>query len=208
MAPFSLFSDQLAPPPNLSVTSAVTDSSALMLALSFNPHTNFRYSESSGAEVVVEGDRTLSIRSDGEVSYQGSSGTLSIASAGEVLTEAEVVVEVYQLLSQLLPAQSSAELFLQSYRFDGVSTTLRFGYQYNGLPIRFTDGGAAAEVTLEGSAVTRLSLRLRQYTAGESTGTLLPLAQALSIARSYPGKKLAVYYVDSGSTAAAQWLVE
>jgi len=187
---------------------AVTDSSALMLALSFNPHTNSRYSESSGAEVVVEGDRTLSIRSDGEVSYQGSSGTLSIASAGETPTEAEVVVGAYQLLSQLLPAQSSAELFLQSYQSDGVSTTLRFGYQYNGLPIRFTDGGAAAEVTLESSAVTRLSLRLRQYTAGESAGTLLPLAQALSIARSYPGKELAVYYVDSGSTAAAQWLVE
>lgn len=207
VAPFSLFSDQFDPPPNLSVSS-ITDSSALMLALSFNPHTNSRYSESSGAEVVVEGDRTLSIRSDGEVSYQGSSGTLSIASAGETPTEAEAVVGVYQLLSQLLPAQSSAELFLQNYQSDGASATLRFGYQYNGLPIRFTDAGAAAEVTLEGSAITRLSLRLRQYTAGESGGALLPLAQALSIARGYPGKELAVYYVDSGSTAAAQWLVE
>lgn len=208
VAPFSLFSDQFDPPPDLSVSSTITDSSALMLALSFNPHTNSRYSESSGAEVVVEGDRTLSIRSDGEVSYQDSSGTLSVASVGETPTESEVVVGVYQLLSQVLPTQSSAELFLQNYQSNGVSTTLRFGYQYNGLPIRFTDGGAAAEVTLEGSAVTKLSLRLRQYTAGESAGALLPLAQALSIARSYPGKELAVYYVDSGSTATAQWLVE
>lgn len=208
VAPLSLFSDQFNPPPSLSVSSAITDSSALMLALSFNPHTNSRYSESSGAEVVVEGDRTLSIRSDGEISYQGSSGTLSIASEGEIPTETEAVVGVYQLLSQLLPAQSSAELFLQNYQSNEASTTLCFGYQYNGLPIRFTDGGAAAEVTLEGSAVTRLSLRLRQYTAGESAVALLPLAQALSIARSYPGKELAVYYVDSGSTAAAQWLVE
>ncbi len=118
------------------------------------------------------------------------------------------MVGVYQLLSQLLPAQSSAVLFLQNCQTDGASTTLRFGYQYNGLPIRFTDGGAAAEVTLEGSAVTKLSLRLRQYTVEESEGALLPLAQALSIARSYPGKELAVYYVDSGSTATAQWLVE
>lgn len=206
--PFSLFSDQFDPPPDLSVSSAITDSGAVLEALSFNPHTNSRYSESSGAEVVVEGDRTLDIRSDGEVSYQGSSGTLCIASAGETPTESEAVVGVCQLLSRLLPAQSDAGLFLQNFQSDGASTTLSFGYQYNGLPIRFTDGGAAAEVTLEGSAVTRLSLRVRQYTVEERAGTLLPLAQALSIARSYPGKELAVYYVDGGSTAAAQWLVE
>lgn len=208
VAPFSLFSDQFDPPPDLSVSSAITDSSAVLKALSFNPHTNFRYAESPGAEVVVEGDRTLGIRSDGEVSYQGNSGTLRIASDGETPTETETVVGVYQLLSELLPAQSGAGLCLQDFQSSGSSTTLRFGYQYNGLPIRFTDGGAAAEVTLEGSAITRLSVRVRQYTAGNSAGMLLPLTQALSIARSYPGKELAVYYVDSGSTAAAQWLAE
>jgi hypothetical protein len=208
VAPFSLFSNQSASPPDLSVSSAITDSNAVLEALSFNPHTNFRYAESPGAEVVVEGDRTLGIRSDGQVSYQGSSGTLRIASTDEIPTETETVVGVYQLLNELLPTQSGADLFLQGFQSGGSSTTLRFGYQFNGLPIRFPDGAAAAEVTLEGSAITRLTLRVRQYAAENSAGVLLPLTQALSIARSYPGKELAVYYVDSGSAATAQWLAE
>lgn len=208
VSPFSLFSDQFAPPVNLSVSGVIADSDAVLEALSFNPHTNSRYPEPSGAEVVVEGDRNLRVYPDGEIAYQGGGGTLRIASAGEVPTETEAVVGVFQLLSGLLPAQSGANLFLQEFRSGESSVTLRFGYQYGGLPIRFADGGSAAEVTLEGSAVVRLTLRMRQYAPGESEGPLLPLAQALSIARAWPGRELAARYVDGGSSAAVQWLAE
>lgn len=206
--PFSLFSEQFTTPSSLSVSSTITDTSGLMSALSFNPHTNSRYTEPSGAEVVLEGDRTLRIRPDGEISYQGASGTLRIDCVGETPTEAEAVVGAYRLLGNLLPSQNDASLYLQELQFSETSTTLRFGYQYNGLPIRFPDRAAAAEITLEGPAIVRLTLRVRHYTTGERTHLLLPLAQALSIARRYPGKELAIYYVDSGGTAAAQWLAE
>ena len=208
VAPFSLFSDQLIPPAELGITSAISDVNALMTALSFNPHTNFRYSESSGADVVVEGDRTLRIRSDGEVSYQGSSGSLHISSPDETPTEAEIAVGVYQLLRDLLAQQGGAGLYLQSFQMDETAASLTFGYQFNGMPLRFADGGAAAEVTVEGAAVTRLTLRVRQCAAKEAAGLLLPLPQALSIARSYPGRELTLCYVDSGSAASAQWLAE
>ncbi|KAF5056292.1 hypothetical protein DSECCO2_368800 [anaerobic digester metagenome] len=206
--PFSLFSEQLTTPSSLSVSSAITDASGLMSGLAFNPHTNSRYTEPSGAEVVLEGDRTLRIRPDGEISYQGGSGTLQIDCVGETPTEAEAVVGAYRLLGDLLPSQNDASLYLQELQSSETSTTLRFGYQYNGLPIRFADRASAAEITLEGPVIARLTLRVRQYTTGERAHLLLPLAQALSIARRYPGKELAIYYVDSGGSASAQWLAE
>jgi len=158
--------------------------------------------------VVVEGDRNLRIYPNGELSYQGGSGTLRIASVEEVPTETETVVGVFQLLNGLLPDQSNGTLFLQELFAAEDSVTLRFGYQYAGLPIRFADGGFAAEVTLVGASIVRLTLRVRQYTPAESGESLLPLAQALSIARAWPGRELAVRYVDGGSTATAQWLAE
>ena len=55
----------------------------------------------------------------------------------------------------------------------------------------------------------KLTLRLRRYeTAGESAEPLLPLTQALSIARRYPGRELALCYVDGGGSASVQWLAE
>lgn len=206
--PFSLFSDQPAQPVNLSVSGGIADSDAVLEALSFNPHTNSRYPEPSGAEVVVEGDRNLRIHPDGEIAYQGGDGTLRVPSAGGVPTETEAVVGVVQLLGRLLPAQDGGELFLQELVSGEGNKILRFAYQYGGLPIRFADGGFAAEVTLEGASVVQLKLRVRRYAPGEGGGRLLPLAQALSIARAWPGRELAVRYVDGGNAAAAQWLAE
>ena len=56
---------------------------------------------------------------------------------------------------------SSARLYLLGCRQENGVTELQFGYQINGLPIRFSDGSCAAEVTLTGTSVTRLSLRMR-----------------------------------------------
>lgn len=203
--PYSLFSDQFTPPPALSVSGAVSDTAALMSALSFNPHTNFRYAESSGAEVVVEGERTLRIRADGEVTYQGGDDALRLAdAAGD-----DAVTGAFELLSALLSSQGGdADLYLQDLRTDGSVQTLRFGYQYAGLPIRLSSGRPAAEVTLDGGCVTRLTVRLRQYAETEGGEPLLPLAQALSIARRYPGRELALRYLDDGSSASVQWLAE
>mgnify|MGYP005763110359 FL=1 len=206
--PYSLFSEQFTPPPALSASGTLTDVSALMSALSFNPHTNFRYAEASGAEVVVEGERTLRIRTDGEVTYQGSGDALR--AAPENAGQAQTLVCVFQLLSRLLATQgSAAELYLQDVQTSGSIRTLRFGYHSGGLPIRLSSGSCAAEVTLDGQSVIQLTLRLRRYeTAGESAEPLLPLTQALSIARRYPGRELALCYVDGGGSASVQWLAE
>lgn len=209
LAPFSLFTSDLPEYPVLSAGPLSLDFDALLSTLAFNPHTNFRYTESSGAEVVVESDRSVRIRMDGSIAYQSSAaGPLAIAPANHSLTDAEAVTGVFRLLNELRAgSEGGAVLYLRSVGHSGAVTTLAFDYQYNGLPIVFSDGSPAAEVRLENGAVTRLTLRLRQYTATESTDLLLPLTQAEAIARRYPGAELALRYMDSGGDSlSAQWL--
>ena len=102
-----------------------------------------------------------------------------------------------------------ASIYLQEiYQTDSTSV-LRFGYQLNGIPLRFADGSYAAEMTLIGTAVTSLDLNIRQYTASGSTTALLPLPQALAIAARHENVELSVGYVDQGiSSVSAAWLAD
>ena len=77
------------------------------------------------------------------------------------------------------------------------------------VPIRFSDGGSAAEITLSGTAITRLSLRFRQYSTSGETSLLLPLRQTLAIAAEHPGTELSIGYADGGGdTVPASWLAD
>ena len=88
---------------------------------------------------------------------------------------------VLELLDQLIP-EGDARLYLLEWQQSETATFLTFGYQSGGVPIRFADGSAAAEVTLSGNTISALSLRPRQYSAASSASPLLPLRQAMSIA--------------------------
>ena len=102
-----------------------------------------------------------------------------------------------------------ASLYLQSVSQSGDSTQLRFGYQLAGTPIRFSDGGSAAEITLSGTSITRLTLRFRQYSTTNEQSLLLPLRQTLAIAADHPGVELSVGYADGGGdTVSASWLAD
>jgi len=179
--------------------------------LGFNPYTNSRYTESNGTEVIVDGDHSLRILPGGRIRYQGGSESMvSIESESAVPTLQEAVSGISTLLNQLLSGISGdASLYLLDIQQFGNATTLKFGYQYNGIPIRFSDGASAAQVRLSGNAVTSLSLYFRQYTAGSDSSLLLPLPQAIAIAAKQPGKELFLGYTDNGgNSASAGWLLE
>lgn len=206
--PLSLFVTQTQLPV-LSSTAASAASSRLLSTLGYNPHTQTRWIEASGTEVIVDGDRTLRIRSDGRVLYQsGGSTALQVTAAGEIPTLWEAASDVGTLLSKLLPEGSEGKLYLRSIKRSGSATTLTFDYQYNGIPILFSDGSAAAEVTLSGSAVANLSFTGRRYAAGDETALLLPLQQAMAVAaQEAPGKELFIGYADyAAEQTAPQWL--
>ena len=209
VAPYSLFLEEEPTLPELSISIPLADIDHLLLALDFNPNTQFRYVDASGAEVVREGGRTLRIHPDGSVSYQsGSNGALAIPSAGEVPTLLEMVTAVNSLLDDLLGVSAGdADLYVAEVEESGGDIVLRFDYQIGGIPVRFTDGESAAEVTIAEGAVSGMTLRIRQYTAESTDSLLLPLRQALAIAVRQEGAELLIGYADSGSsTVSAGWL--
>lgn len=210
--PYSLFLYEPPTLPDLLAANPLTETNALLTALDFNPHnTNSRYTEKNGTQVIIEGDSSLRIQTDGAVFYQrGSAAALTIPAVAEVPTSVEAAIGVSALLSSLLgTASGDAALYLQSVQQAEEQTTLRFGYQIDGIPIRFSGGAAAAEVHLSGSTIESFFLRFRQYTATETASLLLPLRQAAAIAAIHPGAELSIGYADTGESAVqAGWLAD
>lgn len=207
----SLFLSQLPELPVLSASSSPADTGLLLSRLGFNPNTQNRYLDASGAEVVIERGSSLRLRSDGVIVYQSrGEAALSISAAEELPTQLEAVTQTAALLHDLLSGSAGdASLYLESVRQVGGATVLKFGYQAGGVPIRFTDGKSAAQVSLSGTRVTAITLRVRQYTATGETSLLLPLRQALAIAAREEGAELSLGYTDSGDgVVAANWLAE
>ncbi|MCI8479394.1 MAG: hypothetical protein HFG08_00700 [Oscillibacter sp.] len=210
LAPCSLLP---AEPPELpSLTSAVSlpGTETLLSSLGFYPRTNSRYPEPDGTEVITEGNRILRVSADGTVRYRGGGeNVITVSAAGESPTAAEAAAGVWTLLNNLLtPYAGEARLYLQSVRQTEASTSLVFGYQIGGVPIRSATGAAAAQATLSGVAVTTLTLRFRQYSSAGEAAPMLPLRQALGIAAAGNGGELSIGYADSGGAASAQWLVD
>ena len=196
--------------PALTAANVQCDADALLTALDFNPHTNNRYPSSDGSEVINEGSRSLRIHTNGTVVYRsGGSTALSLDVEEETLTVGEAASRTGALLASLSSGLTGdASLYLEEATVSGSSMTLRFGYQAGGVPIYFSDGSSAAEVTLSGATVSSLTLRLRSYTALEDSSILLPLRQALAIAADQEGGELSIGYADSGSNSVrATWLL-
>ena len=212
LAPLSLFLPDSAPTlPSLSAASPLTASDSILSALEFNPHTQTRWTEEGGTEVIVDGDRTLRIREDGFLSYRsGGSDALTIGHGGEEAPSLwEAVTETEALLSRLLSPENEAPLYLKSASRSANATSLTFDYHYNGVPIRFSSGDVAAKVTLSGSVVSSIAFTSREYHAAEETALLLPLRQAMAIAAGTPGAELLIGYADLGEeTVSPQWLCE
>lgn len=200
--PLSLFLYEL---PDLSALSASTvqaDADSMLTALGFNPHTNNRYPSSDGSEVINEGSRSLRIYANGTVIYRSGGSPALTLDTEEDTTTGEIAIQTSALLSSLTNGLTGdAALYLQEVTASGSSMTLRFGYQCGGIPVYFSDGSCAAEVTLNGSAVSSVTLKLRSYTISEESSTLLPLRQALAIAAEQEGSELAIGYADGGGSS-------
>ena len=206
--PLSLFvQDTNLPVLTAGAPAAISDS--LLSSLAFNPHTQTRWTEEGGTEVIVDGDRSLRIREDGSLTYRsGGSDALTIGHS-DLPTLWEAVTETEALLSRLCVPGNEAELYLKSVSRSGNATTLTFDYHFQGVPIRSSGGGAAAKVTLSGSVVSSITFTSREYHVTEEQALLLPLRQAAAIAAGTPGAELFIGYADLGDAQVSpQWLCE
>ena len=200
LSPYTLVFDSVSARRELSAANALSDYplEELLRRAEFNPHTKDRYVESSGTEVVIEGQRKLYLHTDGMLSYSGGAaedGSLfAVAAADAALTQGRI---------------GDAALFLSGIASDDDGATVFFDYMAGGTPIRFADGFHAAEVRIEGQSITAFSLRLRRYTLTERDSLLLPLALSRAIAQRYPGCELTVAYIDSyGDSVGASWIAD
>ena len=158
----------------------------------------------------MDGERTIRIRPDNSIYYQsGQDPSLRVEAEEDLPTLREAALGAGSILNGLMvPVSGEAQLWLQNVRRTGNKTVLRFGYQAGGVPIRFQDGGCAAEVTLTGVNVTALVLRFREYHPLEESSLLLPLAQALAVAAGNPGEELSIGYVERNGECRACWLCD
>ena len=188
--PLSVLPTELPELPVLSAVSPLSETDWLLSAFGFNVNTRERYVEADGTEVVTEAetDRSLHIRPDGEVTYRAGRNPPCHHRPEELPTEAEAALGASLLLQRLTrDLTGEGALYLQSVQQSGETTQLQYGYHIAGVPVRLS-GGPAAEITLSGTSVTRLTLRFRQYTASGESSLLLPLRQTLAIAASSPGQ--------------------
>ncbi len=210
ISPCSLFVSPMPQFQTLDVSSSDEDTSALLSALGFNPYANTRYTESNGTSVIMEGDQTLRLSADGHLRYQSGSRSSLFVADSESPTLNEIVQGSWELLQTLLSGHlGSAAPYLSQVIQSGDTTVLRFGFHLDGTPIRFLDDSPAAEIQLQGNAVTSLSATLRSYVLSGDSASALPLEQAAAIAALEPGNGLSLAYVDDGgSSCELSWLSE
>lgn len=201
----------------LSVSNALSGSEdAIFRRAEFNPHTENRFTESSGTVIVREVSSALYLRPDGTVSYQGGElptpGSIYFVPAADsgAPTLYEAAAAAQRLASALLQdAAGSASLFLSGVRRESGRFELSFDLIAGGVPIRYADGSHAASVTVEGQRITAFTVKVRRYAFNEDQALLLPFSQAASIARLWDGAELITAYVDNGfESISPVWLAE
>lgn len=182
---------------------ATYSSYRLLTALDFNAHTNSRYAEPGGTEVVMDGRRTLRIGPEGTVTYD--SGEEDAGGRGGAL---EALRAAGSLAAALTGGVDASPLYLRRLEEREDGYLVGFQYQVEGVPVRFPDEADALTVLVRGAGIAEFTCRCRTYVPEEEASVLLPPIMAAAIASLYPEGELSLGYVDSGSGRLhADWLV-
>lgn len=217
LSPYTILFDEVSERRTLSAANALSDypSEELLRRVEFNPHTKDRYVESSGTEVIIEGQRKLYLYPNGTIVYSGGtaeSGSLFAVTTADAahLSRAELCAAARSLVGSLTQGRiGDAALYLSGMASDDTGVTVTFDYMADGTPLRFSDGTHAAEVRVEGRSITGFTLRARRYTLSERSSLLLPLPLTRAIAQRYPGCELSIAYIDSyGDSVDASWVAD
>ena len=81
--------------------------------------------------------------------------------SGTVPSASEAVSGALALLEQLLPEGGETTLYLSAFRRTESETHLTFSYQFNGVPIHFADGSAAAEIILSDTGLIHRYVKVK-----------------------------------------------
>jgi len=212
LAPYTILVSDVAPISRL--YAALPDGYSaynLLTALDFNAHTNSRYFESSGTEVVEVPSGSLRIGQNGAVEYSGDQDNTSplyqLSISGQSATAVEALDGARRLASALVSGTNASPLYLSDMELTADGWLVSFRYQAEGIPVLMSSGEQALTVTITGSTITAFTYRCRTYTSSEETSTLLPPTMAAAIAAQQPGAGLSINYVDNGGELlSARWI--
>ncbi len=185
----------------------------LLTALDFNAHTNARYTESSGTEVVMQSPRMLRIGTDGTVQYscdgEVTNALYRIACAGEMPSAAEAVQGACALAAALNQGTDAAPLSLDLVEQTETGWSISFCYRLDGVRVRFSNEHTALRVKIDGDMITKFEYYCRAYIPTEDRTVLLPPSMAVAIASMHENAELTLSYVDTGAAViGAHWFAQ
>ncbi len=214
LAPYTVLVQSINSVPQMGVSIPAGYSSYnLLTALHFNAHTNSRYFESSGTEVIMQAPHFLWVGTDGAVHYS-SDGEVTdslyrIACAGELPSAVEALEGAYYLAMALRDGTDAAPLSLERMEKTERGWTVDFCYRLDGVRMRLGQERAALRVVIEGDTITEFDYYCRAYTPTQEEGILLPPNMAVAIAAQHEGAVLTLAYVDIGAGVhSAHWFAE
>lgn len=213
LAPYTFLAAEVEQPPDVQSDVPLEFTAYnLLTALDFNPHTNSRYTDRDGAEVIEESPRTIRVSPEGVVYYTSSAPVslrlyrLPNANGGlpETLRAAKT------LAGTLTSGTGASSLYLSGIEETETGYIIHFSYQSGGIPVCFPDKSDGLTVTVSNASITAFTYRCRAYTPlepDEDTVPLLPPAMAVSIASLYPDGGLQLAYIDRApGPLSAAWL--
>ena len=212
LAPYTVLASEISPLPNM--YAALPDGYSaynLLTALDFNAHTNSRYTERTGTEVIEDSPRTLRISPDGIVNYTGDTDITSslylVSHVGESATAAEALLSGVELAAALISGTDAGDLFLYAQTETADGWQIDFHYELNGIPVLLSNGEPALSITIRNNVITAFTYCCRTFTASEESSTLLPPTMAAAIAAEGNGTDLSLGYIDTDPDLfAAHWL--
>lgn len=214
LAPYTVLVQSINRTPQMSVSIPAGYSSYnLLTALHFNAHTNSRYFESSGTEVIMQAPHFLWVGTDGSVHYS-SDGEVTdslyrIACAGDSPSAVEVLEGAYYLAMALRDGTDATPLSLERMEQTERGWIVDFCYRLDGVRVRLAQERTALRVVIEGDTITGFDYYCRTYTPTQEDGVLLPPRMAVAIAAEHEGAVLTLAYVDIGEGVhSAHWFAE
>lgn len=174
----------------------------LLSALGFQSSGSAAYEMPEGLH-ISEGTDRLRVRRDGTVVFHGGEeGRYSVSPAGETTTCSEAALAAWELLNRVSSDWRGEEAFiLTGAEAEGDVWTITFSSRLEGIPVLAGEDGWTARFTVTGGEISDFTLKLRTYTATESTATVPRerLAAAAMNALENTGGRLVLCYSDTGT---------
>ena len=209
---YSLIPTEVVSMPALNQTPVMNEAliDTVLTQLEFNVHSQSRYPETNGTEVVVQGNRVIRFAPDGTISYTGAEDSIPLLSVSRTENDDfqwQQIAAAQKLVSVLSGTQlGDLSLHLTESHTTETTAEISFDYQIGGYPLLFPEEHAAT-VRIQNGSITEFTLHLRSCTKSDNLSTLLPVLQAAAAAQSsrtcelFPG-----YYAENTSVLQPVWL--